>query len=374
LSAGFVITQGGQILLLAEKIKHLMTWQNLITFISLTAAIVGLWPVFMKDKAHITYSIISDINVLDIKQPVSDLSIIFKGEDIQKKSLELKILTVKITNDGDLDISQSMFDQDVPWGLSISSGKIIEHRLSSANNYISTRLSPQQSNLNSIEFKKVIFETGQSFTLEMLILHPKDIPPEIHPVGKIIGIGAFQLSTTPSDQSIPAQIDRLIQHPIIKSVLMALATFIFLLSMFFLLALYALVKTSYASYKRKKKISRVIAYQNHISNSTLIAKLIDFYSKYSGDEEFKHFCSILHSKEKLSFVLSREELVLEMTPETIGKKTLSHEFEALVGISFSEYELIMLCKKEKLITEADGQVEVSEKLLNLLDQLLIELY
>lgn len=290
-------------MLLAEKIKPLITWQNLIALIGLIIGLISLWPVFVKDKAHITYSIISNISVLDVKQPVSDLSIIFKGEDIQKKSLDLKILTVKITNDGDLDISQSMFDQDVPWGLSISSGKIIEHRLISNSDYLSTRLSPQQIEPDSLSFKKVIFEKGKSFSLELLILHPKNSSPQVSPYGKIMGIDKFSLIAEPiekENQSIRQKMlnDSFSDH-VLRFLIYTLSAFVCILILF----LFLFLSIKIDIYRKKRIITKLSAY-----SQTTLAKadkemLVTIYSEF-GYKYLEQLRDSFRSPDVLNKVIS----------------------------------------------------------------------
>lgn len=172
-----------------EIAKKLGSWAwKIIGVFVVFLAIWSAYDQYLK-RPSIFSQIVSEINVLDINRPLRDLQILFKGNNIREKNLNLRIYRVKIDNNGGTNITQNDFDQNDSWGIRIERGNIIETRLIESNSeYISSNLSPQIQDSSVVRFNKIIFDKGGSFTVELLVLHDKDIPPILYRIGKMAGI------------------------------------------------------------------------------------------------------------------------------------------------------------------------------------------
>ena len=164
-----------------------------LTLFSILIAIIfgafGIYSTYYGDQSEISYDILNEVNVLDVHKPLEDLTVSFQNEDIQKKNLNLRIMTIRIKNSGQTDILQNHYDKNDVWGFQIKNGKIIEVRLLDSNSdYLKSNLNPNSSSDNIVQFEQIIFEKGKYTTLEILLLHEKNMPPEIIPIGKIAGI------------------------------------------------------------------------------------------------------------------------------------------------------------------------------------------
>ena len=172
------------------KIEQALPWSFLGVLLTI---LIGAPPIFLslrEKKPDVTFEITSDYNILDVHKPLKDLSILFRGQNIQENKLNLRIYSLTIRNDGETDIKQSDFDQSKPWGLSISGAQIIEQpRLVYSNSkYILEELSPKIVSSNEIDFNKIIFERGKYFTIEIQVIHQASTTPEIIPIGKVAGL------------------------------------------------------------------------------------------------------------------------------------------------------------------------------------------
>ena len=103
-------------------------WGLLGIVISMIFGFFGLYSIFHENKPNISFKITNEANILDLHKPLEELSISFQGEDIQKKNLNLRILTIKIENDGKVNILQNFYDSEDIWGFQVKNGKIIEVR------------------------------------------------------------------------------------------------------------------------------------------------------------------------------------------------------------------------------------------------------
>ena len=85
----------------------------------------------------LTFEIMREIDVLDVRTPVEDLQITFQNEDIQVENLNLRIYAMRVVNNGEVDILQTQFDQEQSWGRQVIDGRVIEARLNEARpNYL----------------------------------------------------------------------------------------------------------------------------------------------------------------------------------------------------------------------------------------------
>ena len=148
---------------------------------------------FYTPQPEISYTILSDSNVVDLHKPLKDLKILFQDEDIQKNNMNLKIYSLKISNSGKKNILETHYASDGNWGIKIADGRIIESRLVESNSdYLKSNLNPKIVDDKTINFKKVIFDKNDYFTLEVLVLHPRDSDINLIPFGKISGISKNQ--------------------------------------------------------------------------------------------------------------------------------------------------------------------------------------
>ena len=172
-----------------------------ITSVGMAATITAIAftnGIFTETGPGVTFEIVRETHVLDVKRPLEDLSIVFRGQNVQEHNLNLRIVTINVENSGETDILQSHYDSDDDWGIHITGGEVIEARLVDTNDeYLRTKIVPRPIDMHTITFPKVIFEKGDVFTVEILLLHPKDEDPFLTAIGKIAGVDDFTILTRP---------------------------------------------------------------------------------------------------------------------------------------------------------------------------------
>ncbi|MCI0811035.1 MAG: hypothetical protein J4O10_05755 [Chloroflexi bacterium] len=174
------------------------------TFAGLTFAVSVSLALFFglsnlgEPDPKLTYEILRETDVLDVRTPVEDLQITFQNEDIQGENLNLRIYAMRVINNGEVDILQTQFDQDQVWGLQVIDGRVIEARpIEASSSYLNEKSNPQVRGENIVEFGKAIVEKGQFFAFNMLVVHSKDVTPEIVSLGKIAGIDEIVVTRVP---------------------------------------------------------------------------------------------------------------------------------------------------------------------------------
>lgn len=178
-----------------KKIWTLINWSLLGVIIALIFGSFTVYVEMREKKPMVIYEVVSESNVLDIHKPIKDLSISFRGENIQQLRQNLRIFTINVKNTGNKNIVQNDYDLHIPWGLNFKNAKLIEQPkiIDSNSEYIKDNLKPQILMNNIVEFSKIIFEHGKYFIIEIQVLHPINKNPEFAPIGKIAGVEKQQI-------------------------------------------------------------------------------------------------------------------------------------------------------------------------------------
>lgn len=145
---------------------------------------------FIADKhPQIYFDVLTSTAVLDIKEDLPNLQILFDGINIKKQNLSLRIVSIKVVNDSSQHIRKADYDPEDPIGFQVQPGRIIRIELVDASSdYLARNLSFTSPTNNLVRFKDVIFDAHQYFVIKLLVLHPADQTPTISSIGHIAGM------------------------------------------------------------------------------------------------------------------------------------------------------------------------------------------
>lgn len=169
--------------------------------LSVLLAIAGIYfTEYYQKQKEIKYTVLSVGNIVDLKQRLTGLAVFFQGEDITAKGLDLQALQLRVENVGRTDLIQGYFDKDDDWGLAIQNASIVTATLVSASSeYVSDKINLKIRG-DKIVFEKIIFEGGQSFVFDLLLLKRAGENVTLKPIGKIAGFSiSTEKSTTGTD-------------------------------------------------------------------------------------------------------------------------------------------------------------------------------
>lgn len=161
------------------------------------AAIFGaitLYTEFLRDtRPDLRFEILTDASVLDVREDVRDLSIIYDGADIQRTKQSLRVVVIKVVNGGLQDILRGDYDDRTPLGFVVQHGSLLRaEMLSVSSEYLRQTLRVDVKS-EVATFSPVILESQEWFTVKCLILHPQSAVPSIQPVGKVAGVRSLRL-------------------------------------------------------------------------------------------------------------------------------------------------------------------------------------
>jgi hypothetical protein len=324
--------------------------------------------------------IAAESNVLDVKHPIPDLSILFEGRDIEEERSNLKILTIRVINDGESNIHENDFDSRIPFGLQIDDGVVVRAQIVGANStYLTDNLRPQVQAPNRILFEKVIFDRGKFVSLEILILHKKAARPRITPLGKIAGLDQISVTDSFSDHqqetflqqvfrgAVAIQIARTIAYALI-----ALGTVI---AVGFSIAGISSTYSNWKKHQRRRKLASLPLMR--MSEHVKIREALNEIFVENGIKGLIQMREYLEQPEQLKEdILERYRLVTgRMDTELLGPRSepekdtkIMKDLALKSALNIGSIPLLEPLVSAKLISSVDNRLSIDPALLHALQQ------
>ncbi len=193
------------------RLDERFSWSFAGVILALAFGGFALYAYYHQVRANIVFEIEAQSDVFDLHRPLQDLSLSFRGVDVQQQNLNLRIFTVRIWNKGGVDILQTFYDQQETWGLTFQSGQVVEVRVGQNNSqYLASHIDPKITSPDTVTLNKVILERDRFVTMDILVLHHKDKPPRIVSFGKIAGINEIAVIDASAQGTKPALIDQVL--------------------------------------------------------------------------------------------------------------------------------------------------------------------
>src|SRR6266478_2827215 len=150
--------------------KYALTFMGVIL-----AFLFGGFSVYVylqKTAPNLRVEEISNANVIDVREDVGKLDILFNGANLRDKHQTLALVTLRVMNDGAAPISKGAYDDVDPIGLEVNGGDITKAELFNAS---STNIAKSMKVFvltnSMVTFAPVILEAGDFFWIKLLILH-----------------------------------------------------------------------------------------------------------------------------------------------------------------------------------------------------------
>ncbi len=227
-----------------KNIEQKFAWSFTGAMIGIVFGSLGIYVTYFEERSpNITATIISEVQVVDIKENISDLKILYRNKDILSENKSLKLYTINIQNSGSETILKSFYDEDAPFGVVINNGDIIENPsvVGASSDYLKENFQFITNNANKLTLKPIIFESNQEVQLKLLVLHDVDISPTLELTGKIAHVSIINPKILPMHEenstflksilngSITDQIGRIILYPSILLILFLVTSFFLLI-------------------------------------------------------------------------------------------------------------------------------------------------
>jgi len=203
------LTPGGSIMSGGKEARRWWRWLPW----GLMVGLVGVGATFYYGRLvrapEPVWTIVSTSNVLDIHREVGELTIRFRGEDIQEKKLNLRIYALKLANVGNAPLRPGDLDPSDLWELEFHRCEVIDVRLADTNDegYLQPKFTDWAMGLRrpsgaaqppspsvrqvelwtDVELPACLMNPGDYVLLEIVVLHPITAEPTVSAHGKVAG-------------------------------------------------------------------------------------------------------------------------------------------------------------------------------------------
>ncbi|KXO77805.1 hypothetical protein [Brucella anthropi] len=154
--------------------------------------------VFKDTTPNLTIEILSNESILDIKETLPDLKVLYKDTDIFKDGNTVSVIFARIINKGNSSIEVNSYDPKFPLQLSIKMGELVRADISSGSSeYLRKNTVISYAN-DTVILPQVIIEPSQWFIVKLFVLHKMLDEPKIHASGKITNQYEIDVVTGPT--------------------------------------------------------------------------------------------------------------------------------------------------------------------------------
>lgn len=149
---------------------------------------------FQERDPRIRFTITSVLGVYDIREDIGKLDIIFDGINIREKRKMLSLISLNVSNVGFEHITKSLYDEKAPLGFELTNGILLKTEIIEASNeYLLRNVDITTDSKQIASFSPIIIDSGESFSVKILVLHDEGKSPRIIPLGKIAGVKKIEL-------------------------------------------------------------------------------------------------------------------------------------------------------------------------------------
>ncbi len=262
-----------------KQITPATTISWILAAIGLFGTGIGIYTYVFPQKPDITYEITSDNNLLNADGDVSNLSVIYGGEDIRNSNSNIKILSLKVSNRGTAGILINHYDQNDLLGVSVENGRVIETPtiMYASNNYLKDSLSVSLVSPTEFRFPTVIIEPQDFFIIRAVVIYDKSKQPRILSLGKVAGIKNIKVLEPVQDTEIPFFKKALFGSALIQLVRLLAYTVAGLFTVLIVMVTLEFISTTRTKSERKKLVTEFSSGREHSKTNEIL------YHRYVTD-------------------------------------------------------------------------------------------
>ena len=256
---------------------------------------------FKENKPDLNFIITANTSVLDIREKLGSLDVLYHGESLSKNKNDLRLITFEVINQGDTPILSNFYDKNDPVGFSVIDGKIADEPtlIKASNKYLEQKLQISKESDNSVLFSNVILEPKEFFKIKLLVLHELSKKPTISPFGKIAGVNKIDIFNDYSSSNKESFISKTFKGDIYMTII-RLITFGF--GLIFIFILIFIIEAKLSSIKEKRIKNKLIEIFKEYDSDKISEKDSYFFDYYltSGSGMIKKMYNLLSNQEKLN--------------------------------------------------------------------------
>lgn len=282
----------------------------LVVALGIVGSLIGIYTgIFYERKPNVGFEVLTKTAVLDVREDVSKLEILYDGINLKNKNQALSVVALKVVNNGQSDLLHSHYDQSDPLGFILVNGVLAESPkiIDASNVYLGAHVQITVKSPQSVAFSPVIIEPKQFFIVKLLVLHERKVVPNIVTTGKIAGTVSKIEVTEPYMEAAEASIWRVsFQGSLLVQLVRSLGYFVTVVAVIIVFAILMIqIDGSRDKFKRKKLVLNFKAsYKSPINKKS--NDFLDLYINHGEMDVYPLEKLLRASSEDLQLYLSRE--------------------------------------------------------------------
>lgn len=179
-----------------KDMEKSFAWSFLGFVVAIVFGLITIYLEFIKEsRPDLNYIISANSSVLDVKEKLGSLEVLYQGESLSKSGKDLRLITFKVINQGDSIILSNYYDENDPVGFSVANGILADSPtlMTASNQYLKDKLIITETKEGKVLFSNVILEPGEFFELKILVLHSIKESPELTSFGKIASVNRIDI-------------------------------------------------------------------------------------------------------------------------------------------------------------------------------------
>lgn len=351
-----------------KMLSKLLTKNTTGTVIGMVALLatfgIFYYTEYLKER-EITVSIVNVSNVLNLRTPIPELQVLYENVDLTKTEFELRVYSIEITNSGDVDIASADFGGSF-WGLRVHNGKILKvesHTGSSLN--LNESISIKLASQTEIQINPIIFNKGEFFRFDFLLLKEKSQEVQIRPFGRILGLRDFNFISSLSSP-VPSFLSETFKGRIEVQLARTFTYFFVAILFFFLVGAAGNLISKFVAINARRKRRHVIqSLALPVSmKPNFVPAVRSIYVEFgvNGLESALNFTRDQEAVNK-RFKFFRAKNILSLKEGENSLTVFDPEFTFLTGLSLeSKFQIAKILLEAGIVSVDEENVELKEPL------------
>lgn len=323
-----------------REIDQRFSWSFLGFMVAVLLGSVTLYIEFYKEnKPDLNFIITANTSVLDIRENLGNLDVLYHGDSLSKNKKDLRLITFEVVNQGDAAILSNFYDKNDPVGFSVIDGKIADEPIliEASNDYLKNKLVIKKQSESLVLFSNVILEPQEYFKVKILVLHEISKRPAIKPFGKVAGVNNIDLFmdyTSGDKRSFLEETFGGGLYPnISRFILYGIGFIVFLISVFITLE-------KIGDYRERLRKNRLISIFKEYDSDKVSGKDSFFFDYYltSGADILKQIQELLQDQERLNELSKEDPKAQKSVRHSFSFMDESNLFTELLGEAFVSIE------------------------------------
>lgn len=294
-----------------------------------------LYNEFIKVREpQLTVEILSSSNVLDLKENVPELNILYGEVNIKSVAKDLSVITIKVKNIGGVSVLGNNYDPTSPFTIKLSAGELLKiETIAASNDYLENFALGIKASESSVLMPKVIIEPGESYTLKLLVIHDARSAPKISTGGKVGGMLKIPVTSIELGEQTNSFFSRAFSGTLAIQATRSIIYFFCFIAFVLIIALPTAGFFSFAEKVRRKKNARLFKVYNNNKIPQEFEIIFDCYI-INGIASLNMIASTLANPDELDAALKAGEL-----KDGLPLKRLNHSIDEYV--SFEEQNILV---------------------------------